>query len=166
MAFCPNCGAQASGAFCPNCGTRLAGNAGASTGASAFGSATGAGSPSAVNASGLSTGAASALCYLLGLITGIVFLVIAPYNQNKTVRFHAFQSIFTHLAIMVIGFVGSILLGIFAVATHGLGMMVFPTFFPIFSLAVFVLWLYLMYSAYNNQMVKLPLVGDLAAKQA
>ena len=41
---------------------------------------------------------ASALCYLLGLITGIIFLVLTPYNRNPVVRFHAFQSIFLNVA--------------------------------------------------------------------
>jgi hypothetical protein len=44
-------------------------------------------------AGGMTDNVASALCYVLGLITGILFLVLSPYNQNKTVRFHAFQSI-------------------------------------------------------------------------
>ncbi len=37
-----------------------------------------------LEAQGMSTNTASALCYLVGLVTGIIFLVIAPYNQNKT----------------------------------------------------------------------------------
>jgi uncharacterized membrane protein len=154
MAFCPNCGSQATGAFCANCGTPLSGPAASSGG-------TGAGYTAAtpnVQASGLSTNVASALCYLLGLITGIIFLLIAPYNQNRTVRFHAFQSIFGHLGIIAL----AISLGFISVLTHGLGFFLFPLFWC----AVFVLWLYMMYTAYNNRMVKLPVVGDLAEKQA
>ncbi len=41
---------------------------------------------------------AAALCYALGFITGILFLVLAPYNQNREIRFHAFQSIFLNIA--------------------------------------------------------------------
>ena len=48
-------------------------------------------------APGLEENLACALCYALGLLTGIVFLVLAPYNQNKLIRFHAFQSIFFHV---------------------------------------------------------------------
>jgi uncharacterized membrane protein len=155
MAFCPNCGAQASGSFCPNCGTPLTGTAGA--GSSGYTN-----TPPSIQAGGLTDNVASALCYLFGLITGIIFLVLAPYNQNKTVRFHAFQSIFAHIAViilwMVLGFVG----GIFALITHGLGF----ALFPLVGLLVFILWIYLMISAYQGKRVKLPLVGDLAAKQA
>src|SRR5581483_12059622 len=99
MAFCANCGTQASGAFCPNCGAAMGGaapNPNAGAGGYVPPAAT------AAPAQGLETNVASALCYLLGLVTGIIFLVIAPYNQNKTVRFHAFQSIFAHIAVIVL----------------------------------------------------------------
>jgi uncharacterized membrane protein len=51
---------------------------------------------------------------------------------------------------------------LFTIVSHGLGLLLFP----LFGLAVVILWLYLMYSAYNNRKVKLPLVGDFAEKQA
>lgn len=161
MAFCPNCGAQVPGSFCPNCGTAVAPGA-AGTGPTASpGAAPGTGAgyvpppQPAVQAGGLTQNTASALCYLFGLVTGIIFLVLAPYNQNKTIRFHAFQSIFLHVGIIVLWIVLLIL-------THGFGFLLFP----LFSLACFLLWLYMMYTAYNNKKVKLPLVGDLAEKQA
>lgn len=147
MAFCANCGAETSGAFCPNCG--------ASIGAAPGGQAAGGAAPVA---GGLTENTASALCYLFGLVTGIVFLVIAPYNQNKTIRFHAFQSIFMHVAVIVcfIGF------GFLGMITHGL------SFFlsPLLGLAAFLLWLYMMWSAYNNKKVVLPIIGPLAQGQA
>jgi uncharacterized membrane protein len=64
---------------------------------------------------------ASTLCYVLGLITGIIFLVLEPYSKNRAIRFHAFQSIFLNLVVIVIeivfGIVFRILLeivGVFA----------------------------------------------------
>ncbi len=33
-------------------------------------------------------------------------------------------------------------------------------------LAMFAAWVFLMYKAYNNEEFKLPIIGDLAAKQA
>lgn len=110
----------------------------------------------------MSTNAASALAYLFGIVTGVLFLVIAPYSQNKTVRFHAWQSIFFNLGVIVFYILWGILSIFVAVITHGFGFLLYP----LFGLAIFLIWLYLMYSAYNNKMVKLPLVGDLAAKQA
>jgi len=150
MAFCPNCGTETSGKFCPNCGSAVAGAGGGPNPAYVP-----PGSPAGVQASGLTDNVASALCYLLGLVTGIIFLVLAPYNQNRTVRFHAFQSIFGHLAIIVIWV-------LLAIATHGFSVMIFP----LFSILIFILWLYMMYTAYNGRKVKLPIVGDLAEKQA
>jgi len=154
MAFCPNCGAQATGAFCPNCGTAVAG---ASPGA-AEGAAYSAPPPATASSAGLTQNVASALCYLLGLLTGIIFLVIAPYNQNKTIRFHAFQSIFFNVGVIVF----YIAWGFVALFTHGLGFLLYP----VFGIVIFGLWLYLMFSAFNNKKIKLPFIGDLAEKQA
>jgi uncharacterized membrane protein len=153
MAFCANCGAQVSGTFCQNCGTPVSG------GAAPAGAGAGYVPPATpVAAPGLTDNVASALCYLFGLVTGIIFLLIAPYNQNKTVRFHAFQSIFMHVAIIVLWILYSML----GFLTHGLGFLLAP----LFGLLVVALWLYMMFSAYNNKKVKLPVVGDLAEKQA
>ena len=99
---------------------------------------------------------ACALCYLAGLITGILFLVLAPYNQNKTIRFHAFQSIFLNVAWII-----------FWIVLH----MILPwgaalILSPLIGLAGLFLWLFMMWKAYQNQKVKLPVIGDLAEKQA
>lgn len=152
MAFCPNCGSQVTGSFCPNCGTQIGATPGGTTG-SAYGSV-----PPASSTSGLSENVAGALCYLFGFITGIVFLVVAPYNQNRTVRFHAFQSIFLSVAWVVC----SICVGILGSITHGFG------FFlgPLISLLFFLIWIYMMFTAFNNKKIKLPVIGDLAEKQA
>lgn len=166
MAFCPNCGAQVSGTFCPNCGTNVTAAANAGTAGAGPAGAAGAGyaapPPPVATAGGMSENVAGALCYLLGLITGIIFLVIAPYNQNKFVRFHAFQAIFGHIAFIVFWIAYTIVGTFLAILTHGFGFILFP----LFGLLVFILWLYLMYSAYNYKKVKLPIIGDLAEKQA
>src|SRR5579864_2611988 len=87
MPFCSNCGKETSSNFCPHCGTAVGASATAAT-------------PIAMP--GLQTNVAAALCYLAGLVTGIIFLVLAPYNQNSTIRFHAFQSIFASVAWFVL----------------------------------------------------------------
>jgi hypothetical protein len=84
MAFCASCGAPVDGHFCAKCGA-------AASAPAAF--------------VGLTDNVAGALCYLLGIITGIVFLLISPYNQNRTIRFHAFQSIYLHLVALVFPYV-------------------------------------------------------------
>src|SRR5687767_14053393 len=106
MAFCPNCGANVEGRFCAKCGTVATPAPASSTGGAAptggsnfTAEATPAAQPYApATAAGMTDNVSGALCYVQGLITGIVFLVLAPYNQNKFVRFNAFQAIFFHVA--------------------------------------------------------------------
>lgn len=157
MAFCPNCGNQVDGRFCAKCGTAV-GDA-ASTGAGAVVTA-----PPAVpgtvaaNPAGLTDNVAGALCYALGLVTGILFLVLAPYNQNRTIRFHAFQSIFLHASAIVVW------IAMLLVSAISGGMLIFVM--PLIWLAFFVLWLVVIIKTYQDQKLVLPIIGPLAEKQA
>jgi uncharacterized membrane protein len=110
-------------------------------------------------ATGMTDNAASALCYVLGLITGILFLVLAPYNQKKTIRFHAFQSIFLNIAWIVFWMVFN-----FGLLALGLYSLFFLT--PLIGLAFFILWIYMIISAYQGKTVVLPVIGPIAQKQA
>jgi uncharacterized membrane protein len=114
--------------------------------------------PLAATSTGMSENVAGALCYLVTVVTGIIFLLIAPYNQSKFVRFHAFQSIFFFVSYIAVW----IIVAVLAALTHGIGILLYP----LIGLGFFALWLYLMYAAYNNKRVKLPIIGDLAEKQA
>ena len=155
MAFCAKCGTQvAEGtSFCVSCGTPVG---------------SGAGSPGAPAIAGtaMSSNVAGLLTYVLGFITGIIFLVIKPYKNDKFVRFHAFQSIF--LSVLWIGFrivwgyiVMGMIWGPFSGLWAPLGLISM-----LISLAFVACFLVLMYKAYNNERFKLPIIGDLAAKQA
>lgn len=90
-------------------------------------------------------------CYVLGFITGIVFLVLE--KENKFFRFHAIQSLMTFLALFVIAMVVGIV----------------PIIGPIISILItplgLILWLLLMYKAFKGERFKLPVVGDFAEKQ-
>lgn len=109
---------------------------------------------------------AGALCYVFGLITGIIFLALAPHNKDRFVRFHAFQAIFFSVAWFVLSIAASIISGIFY------EMLPWPLYsiVRLFSWAVsaglLLTWLYLMYKAYSGERFKLPVIGDLAEKQA
>jgi uncharacterized membrane protein len=164
MVFCSNCGAQVPGAFCPNCGTP------ASAAASGAGPAAGgyAPPPVTVAAGGLEPHIASALCYTpfaIGLVASIIFLLVSPYNQNKFVRFSAFQSLFLHLTVFVLGIVLSISFAIIVAIIHVFAAILLPVW-PVIWLGILVLMLFMMYKSFNNQKVKLPFIGDLAEKQA
>src|ERR1700737_290496 len=99
MAFCPTCGSPAEGRYCQKCGAAL--DAGA-TPSGTTPLAAGPGTTTSAAVVGMSDNVAGALCYLFGLITGILFLVLAPYNKNGNKRFHAFQSIFLNVGWFVI----------------------------------------------------------------
>jgi len=102
--------------------------------------------------SGLEPNVAGFLCYLLWWLTGIVFIVIE--KDDKTVRFHAWQSIFTFGAISIL----QIILNFIPVVGWIIGLILW--------IGSVILWIVLMAKAYQGQLYKLPVVGDIAAKQA
>jgi len=122
--------------------------------------------PAQPAAGGMTDNVAGALCYVLGLITGVLFLALAPYNQNKFVRFHAFQSIFFNVAWIALWILESMLAVILrAILPYGMGMLIVLLGLVI-SLGGFLLWLFLIYKAYSSEKFMLPVIGALAAKQA
>jgi uncharacterized membrane protein len=108
---------------------------------------------------------AGALCYLFGLITGILFLVLAPYNQNRNVKFHAFQSIFLNIAWFVL-WIGITIVSIALHAIPILGTMISILLHAAIGLGFLILWLYMMFKTYNNEKIVLPVIGPMAEKQA
>jgi len=99
---------------------------------------------------GLNENVAGLLCYVLGWVSGLVFILIE--QENKFVRFHAMQSI--------------IVFGVLTVASFILGWIpVIGGFFAgLISLVGFVLWIVLMVKAYQGTRYKLPWSGNLAEK--
>jgi uncharacterized membrane protein len=166
MAFCSNCGAEVQGKFCAKCGTPSGTPAGAPAGPAASSAPIG-NSPPAISAApaGLEENVAAALCYLLGVLTGILFLVLEPYNRNPLIRFHAFQAIFAWIAAIVIG-IALNLLSFAITALPFIGWLIDILLWLAFSLGAVGLWLYLMYKAYNKERVVLPVIGAWAEKQA
>ena len=92
------------------------------------------------------------LCYVLGWVTGIAFLLLE--KKNKFVRFHAVQSLVTFLALFVVATVAGII----------------PFFGWVISILIaplgLIIWILLMYKAFKGERFKLPLVGDFAERQA
>jgi uncharacterized membrane protein len=180
MAFCANCGTEtAGGAFCPKCGAAAAGAPAPAPGgyapytpppqgqAPAGGYAPNTPPPAGPGAvAGMDENVAGALCYVVGLVTGIVFLVLQPYNHNRTIRFHAFQSIFFHVAWIIFWIGLHIILGALSFGV----LFLFGLLHLLISLVIgfggFLLWLYLMWRAYNNNPLVLPIIGPIAQQQA
>ena len=101
---------------------------------------------------GLDENIAGLLCYVLGWVSGVVFLIIE--QENKLVRYHAFQSI--------------IVFGILTIAGVILGWipLIGGFFSAIIGILSFILWIVLMVKAYQGTKYKLPWAGNLAEKWA
>ncbi len=97
----------------------------------------------------------AALSYAIAPLTG--FAVYALEKNNSFVRFHAMQSIVFGIAV----FIGWVVLTFLASITLG----ILSLLMPFFGLAVFGVWLFLMWKAYNNQEYELPMLGGIARKQ-
>jgi uncharacterized membrane protein len=151
MSFCQSCGgALAAGAtFCPTCSGRAQAVA----------------APPVAN-SGIQANTAGALAYLAGIITGIIFLVVDPYKSDRFVRFHAFQSVFFNVAWIALWIAWTIVGLVLSAVTKGLFFFLQLPIDLLLMAGGFVLWAFLMYSAYQGKMTKLPVIGALAAKQA
>jgi uncharacterized membrane protein len=109
--------------------------------------------------SGLTDNAAGGLAYVT-IIPAIVFLAIAPYNRNSFVRFHAWQSIFFTVACVAID-IALMVIG----RLPFLGLMTL-FLWPLVGLAFLILWIVVLIKAFNGERYKLPIIGDLAEKQA
>lgn len=91
------------------------------------------------------------LCYLLGIITGIAFLILE--KQNADIRFHAYQSTATFAGLFVL----SVAFG-WLPLVGWVGQMLLPP-------AAVVLWIVLMVKAFQGERFKLPVIGDWAEEQ-
>ena len=103
------------------------------------------------SSTGLEENVAGFFCYVLGFITGIVFLVVE--KRSSFVRFHAMQSTITFLGLFVI----SAILGVIPI----LHLLVYPIW--ILSL---ILWLILMVKALRGERYLLPIVGKMAEERS
>jgi uncharacterized membrane protein len=166
MAFCANCGAEVSGRFCQKCGSPVAGagvTPGMTPGPNPLPPPI---TPSLSSPSiGMTDNLAGALCYLFGFITGILFLVLAPYNQNREIRFHAFQSILLSVAWVIVWVVVTIVALAFRIIPF-LGIFVSVVLHFAIGLGGLFLWLYMMFKTYNGEKIVLPVIGPMADKQA
>ncbi len=99
---------------------------------------------------GLQENVAGLLCYVLGWVSGLVFILLEA--ENKFVRFHAMQSIIVFGILNIIGIVFGWI--------PWLGLVIGS----LVGLLGFVLWIVLMVKAYQGVMYKLPVAGDLAEK--
>lgn len=144
MAFCKSCGQEIGDAnFCSKCGANQ-------------GAAAPAGGAAASSTEGLAENVAGLLAYVLGWITGIIFLMI---DKRPWVRFQAAQSIvvFGGLTVIRIGLVviHGMIGGVFGYGL--LGMLE-----VILGLIGLVLWILLMIKAYQHETFRVPVAAGIA----
>ena len=146
MALCKACGQEIGTAtFCPKCGA----NQSATTAPAA--------APAASPTEGLQENVAGLLCYVLGWLTGIIFLLI---DKRPFVKFHAAQSIVVFGGLTVIriallfinGFIGGGVIGWGFLGLIGL----------LVGLVTLVLWILLMVKAYRHELFRVPVAADIA----
>jgi uncharacterized membrane protein len=146
MAFCGKCGSAVTDGvpFCPQCGAAVGATAPAPVAITPAGT------------SGLQENVAGLLCYVLGWLTGLIFLLI---DKRPFVRFHAAQSIVVFGALFLIRLV--LTFGIL-----GSGFYTFLSLWSLISMLVslltLVLWIVLMVQAYQGKMFEVPIAAGIA----
>jgi len=91
----------------------------------------------------------AAASYLLGMLTGVAVYLIE--KEDKFIRFHAVQSILLGCVVILVGFLLVISI---------IGILILPIYF----IVSFILWVIMMYKAYNGERFKLPYLGDYAER--
>ena len=99
---------------------------------------------------GLKKNTAGALAYVLGPITGVIFLIL---EKDKFVRFHAMQSIVVFATLFVLQWI--------------LGLtIILLILVPLVGILTFVLWLVLIYKAWMGEEWEMPVLGKFARNLA
>lgn len=102
---------------------------------------------------------ASILCYIpvFGVIPAIIILASQRFRRNARVRFDGFQALYLFVAWLIISSAMPTLL--FA-GDHGLEHAVLG----LSKLALIICWIFLLVKASQQQQVRVPIIGDLAAR--
>jgi uncharacterized membrane protein len=104
---------------------------------------------------------ASALAYVT-FLPAVYFLMVQPYSANRTIRFHAWQSVFLAVVVFVASFILTlmtifgVLFGAYSVIELNLAMF----------LLWFVVWILCVERALTGKRFRLPILGAIAEKQA
>jgi uncharacterized membrane protein len=107
----------------------------------------------------LAENVAGLLCYLLGWVTGLIFLLI---DKRPSVRFHAKQSIVVFGALHILSIILGIFFGLSFVTHGGMGFSIGYALIKLVQLAALVLWILLMIKAYQGERFRVPIAADFA----
>jgi uncharacterized membrane protein len=146
LPFCTNCGSNvdSSASYCSQCGTAQPRTNQQFTDF----------------LDGMSDRTASILCYIpvVGVIAAIVCLASQRFRTNVKVRFNAFQSLYLFVAWLIL----SSAIPVLIVGMPGWG--VEHAFVDALKVVLFISWIYLLIKATHREQVRLPIIGDLAAR--
>jgi uncharacterized membrane protein len=149
VAFCKSCGQDiGTSTFCPKCG--------ASQSVAAAPVAVPAASPT----EGLQENVAGLLCYVLGWLSGLIFLLL---DKRPFVRFHAVQSIGLNIGVVVVYL--AVALSFVMLHFLHLGFLALAIY-PVLWLLVLAVWVFTMYKAYQHEKFMLPIIGNIAEGMA
>ena len=111
---------------------------------------------------GISPRTASLLCYIpiVGWIVAIVVLASARFRTNPRVRFNAFQGLYLFVAWLIVDWVLSPLFGF----PRLWGPSIYRIFPAIMKAAIFAAWIVMIVKTAQDELYKLPILGDLAEK--
>jgi uncharacterized membrane protein len=100
----------------------------------------------------------AALTYLLGFVTGVIFLYLEPYDKDEFVRFHARQSIVYSIAWFAVNIILSVFVAVLPGALGG----VIRFLQSLINLGLAIFWVFLMYKAYKGEKYRIPELADWA----
>ena len=117
------------------------------------------------SSTGLDANLASALSYVFGLVSGVIFFAIE--TESRVVKYHAMQSMLVSVAVMVVYIVYYVLWGVLSqVPVLGFVAGIFGFFgWALLTLGFVALWIYCMVKAFSGQRFKLPYLGEIAEQQ-
>lgn len=104
-----------------------------------------------VSSSGLDQNTAATLSYVLGFITGLIFLFME--KENKFIRFHAMQSTVISLSLLLLNTV----LGFIPIVGWILAALITPV--------ALIIWILCMVKAYQGQWYEFPIAGKFSKDQ-
>lgn len=178
MPYCTQCGNQVapSDVFCGSCGTRQQEASAGETRSTGFGAGTASFGPQASAGAGdkargtfestadsfsssMTPKQASVFCYIpwVGWIASIVVLASNRFRDDKDVRFHAFQGLYLFVLWLFVDWVfPGFFYGIDGMRTAG----------KLMKLGVVVGWILMLVKTSQGQMLRLPVIGELAERSA
>jgi uncharacterized membrane protein len=146
MPFCTRCGTQVkdSDVFCVRCGARQMPSSQSPPGNEFL--------------AGVSARNAALACYIpiVGWIAAIVVLASSRFQNDREVRFHAFQGLYLFVVWLIVDWVVAPITSVVPFMPVPIG--------RILKLGVLLAWVFMLVKVAQNQTVRLPILGELAER--